>query len=206
MEKPKNSSVDNHWHLYQRHSSFVLGFHGGEKSLLDEIVSGKKSHLTSSKGKFEWLGHGIYFWENDPQRGFEWAQHGNPKNKIEDPSVIGAILDLGNCLDLTTRMGLDEVEEAFKMLSDSYAMAEKNLPANSGGQDKLKRELDCQVIEALHLYRKDKKLAPYDSVRAPFREDMPLYEGAGFRKRNHIQIAMINVKNIKGYFLPISDC
>lgn len=191
------------WALYQRYPSFVLGFHGTEKSLVDEVVAGKTDHLKKSDGKYEWLGHGIYFWENDPQRGLEWAQSGNTKNKIDEPDVAGAIIDLGLCLDLTTRMGLDEVAEAYAMLHDSYAKAGKTLPLNTGGKDKFKRELDCQVIQALHLYRKDHKLPPYDSVRAPFPEDDPLYEGSGFRIRNHIQLAIITTDCIKGYFRPI---
>ena len=155
---------------------------------------------------FEWLGPGIYFWENDPQRGMEWARNGgNPRNKIKKPDVVGAIIDLGHCLDLTTRMGLDEVAEAYATLRDSYSKSGLDLPANTGGKDRFKRELDCQVIQALHLYRSDNGLPPYDSVRAPFPEDEPLYEGAGFRMRNHIQIAVINIDCIKGYFHPIKN-
>ena len=102
-------------------------------------------------------------------------------------------------------MGLDEVAEAHNILRDSYAKLGKVLPLNKGGEDQFKRELDCQVIQTLHLYRRDKKLPAYDSVRAPFPEDKPLYEGAGFRKRNHIQIAIINTDCIKGYFHPIKS-
>jgi len=197
--------VPNPWELYQHHPSFVLGFHGTEQYLVDKVVSGNTDHLIKSEGKFEWLGHGIYFWENDPQRGLEWAQNGNEKKNIKDPGVAGAIIDLGMCLDLTTRMGLDEVSEAHNILRDSYAKLGKAVPLNKGGEDQFKRELDCQVIQTLHLYRKDKKLPAYDSVRAPFPEDKPLYEGAGFRKRNHIQIAIINTDCIKGYFHPIKS-
>lgn len=196
--------MTNAWALYQRHPSFVLGFHGTEKATVDAVISGKSAHLKKSEGKFEWLGHGVYFWENDPQRGLEWAQTGNAKKKIEHPAVIGAIIDLGHCLDLTTRIGLEEVKEAHITLQDIYDALDSVLPLNTGGKDKFKRELDCQVIQALHLYRKDKGLPKYDSVRAPFPEDAPLYEGAGFRQRNHIQIAVINTECIKGYFHPIA--
>lgn len=195
--------MTNPWTLYQRHPAFVLGFHGTEQAIVDAVVGGKTPHLKKSEGKFEWLGHGVYFWENDPQRGLEWAQSGNPKKKIEHPAVAGAIIDLGHCLDLTTRMGLDEVDQAYAALCASYAVTGLALPSNSGGKERFKRELDCQVIQALHLYRKDQGLPPYDSVRAPFPEDEPLYEGAGFRRRNHIQIAVINTDCIKGYFRPL---
>ncbi len=193
----------NPWALYQRSPSFVLGFHGTEKSLVDDVIAGKTTHLKKSDGKYEWLGHGVYFWENDPQRGLEWANSGNAKKVIKNPDVAGAIIDLGRCLDLTTRMGLDEVAEAYATLRDAYAQAGLPLPLNTGGTDKFKRELDCQVIQALHQYRQDNGLPLYDSVRAPFQEDDPLYEGAGFRIRNHIQIAIINTDCIKGYFRPI---
>jgi hypothetical protein len=38
--------------------------------------------------------------------------------------------------------------------------------------------------------------------RAAFWEGETLYEGAGFRRQNHIQIAVINLECIKGVFLP----
>lgn len=195
--------MDSSWALYQHNPSFVLGFHGTGKEVVDRIVAGKMTHLAKSSGIFEWLGHGIYFWENDPQRGLEWAQNGNAKKTISDPEVVGAIIDLGLCLDLTTRIGLDEVKTAYATIRDTYAKAGEELPVNVGGRDKHKRELDCQVIQAVHRYREDNGLPPYDSVRALFQEDQLLYDGAGFRIRNHVQIAVINTDCIKGYFHPI---
>lgn len=58
-------------------------------------------------------GWGIYFWENDPARGLEWAASGKKNGKIKRPDVVGAIIDLGLCLDLTTRTGLEEVQLAY---------------------------------------------------------------------------------------------
>jgi hypothetical protein len=58
--------VTNHWKLYQSRPAQVLGFHDTEKKTVDELTSGGTDHLKKSEGKFEWLGHGIYFWENDP--------------------------------------------------------------------------------------------------------------------------------------------
>ena len=192
------------WVLYQRRTGLVLGFHGTEKKTADRlVVQARREHLSPSKGVNEWLGHGIYFWEYDPQRALEWAQTGHTKRKIDKPDVLGAILDLGLCLDLTTRTGLDEVAEAFATLRATYALVGKDLPSNKGGADKLNRELDCEVIQALHGYRNDRGLPPYDSVRAPFLEDKELYTGSGFRRRNHIQVAVINSSCIKGYFRPL---
>jgi hypothetical protein len=195
--------ADNPWALYQRHPAFVLGFHGTEQSTVDAAVAG--NHLKSSAGRFEWLGHGVYFWENDPQRGLEWAKNGNPKNPIKQPDVVGAVIDLGLCLDLTTRTGLDEVARAHDILLDVYREEGIPPPQNDGGEDKFKRELDCQVIQTLHQYRNENNLPAYDSVRAPFPEGHELYDGAGFRLNNHIQIAVTNIACIKGYFRPMQN-
>ena len=191
------------WSLYQVQPSFVLGFHGTERALVDDVVARKQPHLTKSAGRFEWLGHGIYFWENDPQRGLEWARYGKPRKRIEDPAVVGAVIDLGRCLDLTTWAGLEEVAAAHQLLIEVYARSGIVPPVNAGGKDKFKRELDCQVIQALHRYRHEKAQVPYDSVRSPFPEDETLYPGAGFRRKTHIQISVINPDCIKAYFHPI---
>lgn len=148
------------WPLYQSHPSLVLGFHGTDGATVDRLLPDPAQHLQQSAGRFEWLGHGIYFWENDPQRAMEWAKDGRSKSKIQSPDAVGAVLDLKFCLDLTTRSGLDEVAEAYELLAKAYREADKRLPANTGGLDNPRRELDCQVIMALHKYREDQGLPP----------------------------------------------
>jgi hypothetical protein len=53
----------------------------------------------------DWLGTGIYFWENSARRALDWAKFAkeHPKftrTQVRHPFVVGAIIDLGNCLDL----------------------------------------------------------------------------------------------------------
>lgn len=195
----------NLWTLYQHQPSFVLGFHGTDRTVVNQAVSRKIKHLKKSEDTTEWLGHGVYFWENDPARALEWAKNGKTKGTITTPDAIGAVIDLGFCLDLTTMTGLQEVESAFLTLRNTYQLAGNALPQNTVGPDKVKRELDCAVIQALHRQRAERGYAPYDSVRAPFPEDDPLFDDSGFRKRNHIQICIIKPeKCIKGYFRPIA--
>lgn len=101
--------------------------------------------------------------------------------------------------------GLQEVEAAFIALRDTYQKSGLALPQNTQGKDKVKREFDCAVIQALHRQRAERGAAPYDSVRAAFPEDKPLFDDSGFRKRNHIQICILKPeKCIKGYFKPIA--
>jgi hypothetical protein len=194
------------WSAYQFHPSFVLGFHGTEKSIVDKVVKQqRRTHLDHSTKSYDWLGHGVYFWENDPARGLEWAASGKKNGKIALPDVVGAIVDLGRCLDLTTQIGLKEVRLAHHVYKNLMLEAGLPMVSNRMGKDRVLRDLDCAVIETLHQMREDQQLAPYDSIRAAFPEDEPLYAEAGFRAKNHIQLCILNETNcIKGYFRPLS--
>jgi hypothetical protein len=56
------------WSAYLEPPGMVLGFHGTEDLTADAVVNQKVRHLTPSQQTHDWLGHGVYFWENDPQR------------------------------------------------------------------------------------------------------------------------------------------
>ena len=49
--------------LYSRRSNLVVGFHGCDKSVVDAVIAGQ-TELLASKNDYDWLGNGIYFWEN----------------------------------------------------------------------------------------------------------------------------------------------
>lgn len=53
---------------YQRLPSMVLGFHGCDEFVGEDILSGKVRHLATSVNKYDWLGEGIYFWESGATR------------------------------------------------------------------------------------------------------------------------------------------
>ena len=44
-----------------------------------------------------------------------------------------------------------------------------------------------------------------DTVRGVFVEGEPVYEGAGFRAKTHIQICVCNISSIKGVFRVPED-
>jgi hypothetical protein len=189
------------WDLYEYPPSFVIGFHGCDESVGESVLSGRAG-LKPSKAQWDWLGHGIYFWEGNPQRALVWAQEREKAGRIKSPFVIGAVLDLGHCLDLMDSGGLKVVKDAYDILREVYLKAGMPLPENTG-REKAARKLDCLVINSLHDYRERRGLAAYDTVRAVFPEGDELYPGAGFRDRNHVQICARNGACIKGYFRPI---
>ena len=194
--------------LYSHRSQFVQGFHGCDKTLAEDVVLGKKM-LKESDHDYDWLGHGIYFWENNVERAEQWADD-NSKRKdslIKTPGVLGAFLDLGNCLDLTDSGSLQQLKLPYETLKKTLFLAGLDMPVNVDplrvkSKDRILRKLDCAVISTLHKLRQNAGLPPYDSVRGVFWEGDELYPGAGFREKNHIQIAIVNPNCIKGFFLP----
>lgn len=60
--------------LYSSYPSIVFGFHGCSEKVRDEILNSNGKHLKISTNKYDWLGHGIYFWENSPSRAKEFAE------------------------------------------------------------------------------------------------------------------------------------
>jgi hypothetical protein len=192
------------WELYEYQPAFVVGFHGCDAEIGEGVLSGRIKHLTYSREKWDWLGHGIYFWEGNPQRALEWAKQRQAQGKIDTPFVIGAIIDLKHCLDLLDSSGLQQVKDAHRTLADGYAKIGKPLPKNTG-RDKAARMLDCLVMNSLHDYLQSSGQPEYDSVRAMFPEGDELYPDAGFKDKNHIQLCIRDKRCIKGYFRPITS-
>ena len=195
---------------YCKLPSFVLGFHGCDESVKRALLLGE-TRLEPSNNEYDWLGNGIYFWENDPDRALSYAKllqtnpKRNKKSRIDTPAVIGAVIDLGNCLNLFEEKNLKLVREAYELLVKYSEASGKQIPKNTFGEDLLLRNLDCAVINTLHgMVKEIDKIPNYDSVRAPFLEGKLLYEQAGFREKNHIQICVVNSKCIKGYFDPLN--
>lgn len=196
--------------MYAKRSNIILGFHGCDQSVRDEVVSKKGIVLKHSENNYDWLGNGVYFWENNYDRALQFAEDllNHPikgKSKIQKPSVIGAVIDLGYCLDLLDSKNLELLKQAYQSLkveSDRYGI---KLPENknvSFSSDLLLRYLDCAVIESIHQFNKENLYDEFDSVRGMFIEGSELYPKSGFREKNHIQIAIRNPNCIKGYFIP----
>ncbi len=192
--------------MYSTKPSFVFGFHGLDKTIALEILTQKKEFKHSSN-KYDWLANGIYFWENNYERAKEYAKEDSLRknSKIKEPFVLGAIIDLGNCLDLLDQKYLNLLKVAYDELKKDLEQQKLPLPQNtsfgSNDFDFKKRELDCAVIRYAHKLAKEQEVY-FDSVRAAFIEGEDIYNNSGFKIQNHIQLSVINPNCIKGIFLP----
>jgi len=192
--------------MYSSKPSIVYGFHGLDKKIALKILN-NEDNFHHSNNKYDWLGSGIYFWENNLERAKQYAVEDSSRStsSISEPFVLGAVLELGNCLDLLDQKYNDFLKEAYRQLKQDLEAEGKELPKNthfgSTDFDFKARELDCAVIR--YAYALAEELGePFDSIRSAFIEGAPLYEGAKFYSENHIQLAIINPDCIKGIFLP----
>jgi hypothetical protein len=172
----------------------------------EKLVS-DPSYLRASNESFDWLGHGMYFWENNPRRGLLWAEQKKNAGTLKEPAVIGAVIDLGKCLDLLDSRNIELLKNCFSLFKADSEKLDKPIPKNvdhpnSDDRDNVLRYLDCAVIEYTHSFLRTKNETPFDSVRAAFIEGDPIYPGAGFNDKTHMQLCIINPNCIKGFFLP----
>jgi len=192
-------------------SSFVLGYHGCDRSLAEKVVLGKQ-HLDISRNTWDWLGAGTYFWENDPKRALEWAgrmrdQPQHSKHVIKEPVALGAIIRLGNCLDLTDTGSRALVRDAYEQFADAMAAQKTPLPENekASPHDEYfgKRYLDCAVINVLFTMRAMNDQPLFQTVRGVFSEGSPLFPGSMIMDKTHIQICVRSPRtSVVGYFAP----
>ena len=188
--------------MYSKLPSWILGFHGCNNDTFENVfIHGH--HLIPSTNTYDWLGHGIYFWENNYDRAMDWAvSHFHDK-----AAVVGAIIDLGNCLNLSDGQFYPLLVDAYVTLKERLTSQGIDMPKNYGrrGPDTLLRDLDCSVIEQLHDNFEALGNEGFDSVRGLFIEGDPVYPGSGLNNKTHIQLCIVNPNCIKGYFKPLSS-
>ena len=171
-------------------------FHGCDKDVAEAVLSGQAT-LQPSENDYDWLGNGIYFWVDSPERALSWANL-----RRSSPSVIGAFAYPGNCLNLTDYGVMNELALAYEATLGISAAAGTPLPVNSVRENGIfmKRQLDCAVIQMVHKIRESKSMEAYDTVYGVFEEGELVYPGAGFRDRTHVQLSIRNPEMILGYF------
>lgn len=206
--------------------AIVFGFHGCDREVAERVIRHGEP-LAPSEQSYDWLGHGVYFWEGSAERALSWAEEKYRSKKIKAPAVIGAVISLGHCVDLLDERDIRQLATTYDLLKEELDALGESLPTNRRIEHGVSfvRELDCRVIMRLHQLNNEQiardlqldaglsvkarqqaiQTHPqfFDSVRGMFPEGKELYPGAGFREANHIQLCIVNPNCILGYFSPI---
>lgn len=145
---------DKQQRMYSTMPNLVLAFHGCDISVFDSIVrQGESMHISTNE--YDWLGNGMYFWEQDLERAWKWAEDAARKanGNVKTPAVIGAVIDRGYCLNFLDNRTPRILKQQYEMFRLKMELRNKQMPVNRdirNDTDKLLRYLDCAVIEDLH--------------------------------------------------------
>lgn len=126
-------------------------------------------------------------------RAWQWAR----TKYGTDAAVIEAQVQLGYCLDLTDVGYTEALRSAHNGLREAYARSGKVLPVN-------KRKancLDCLVIN----YLCGAILPECETVRAPFLEGYPVYDGSALLTQSHVQLVVRNSACIQPSLRSLSE-
>ena len=168
----------------------VPGYHGCPPDFAEALIRGEVAVADSkpSQNDWDWLGHGIYFWEYAPERARSWMGAGG---------VVGAIIQLGECLDFTDIAATRILDDEYQKVSLNHREAGLLLPTNQGSRG----DLDCLVINELVASIGTTGLF-IETLRCPFLEGALAYAGSRIRLESHVQLVVRSHANILGIFRP----
>ena len=190
-----------------------IGYHGCDVTVRDALVSGRLIPA-SSDNQYDWLGPGFYMFEGDHDRAMAFAEAAanQPQRRltarpIATPAVVGCIFSVHRCLDMTTKAGRLEFENAYLLLHARRIVSGDQLPvnsaANTGDEEMLLRGLDRAVFQFIHAKRvRTHRDDHFQAVRGAFRQGPEIAPSSGFHRDSHVQIALRDFTCIKGWFLP----
>lgn len=190
----------------------VLAYHGCDVTTRDRLVRGQLRALRPSMNRYDWLGHGAYFFHGDYERALLFAQSAQADEDalltarpIVAPTVVGVVLQIERMLDMTTQAGMQSYLHALTEVRRLAQLSGGVLPRNEAqtqDEDGRMRALDCAVINMIHHSRRQRGLPDYQAVQGAFAQGQRLSPGSGFRERSHVQIALRDTSCIRGWFIP----
>lgn len=174
----------------------VVGYHGCSEQTAGAILAGQPFHLSANE--WDWLGEGVYFWENAPTRAQDWAR----QRFGAEAAVLEARIRLGRCLNLLdTKHFADIVRVYYTIVAELSA---QGLPVPENKPDG-RRYLDQRVLNLYCRIHGDITQRPYQTVRGCFPEGEPIFPGSGILSKTHVQVAVRDSRCIERVRLVYSE-
>lgn len=168
-------------------SSLVNGYHGTSPERAEAIL---EEGYELSQNPYDWLGYGVYFFQDGPKRAAHFAE--KQKDENSEIVVLKSTIDLngeGTCIDFLDVKWNNVMQVAYERLRSK---AKSVLPE----QDFYVRRLDCAVLNHACEDVFPRRGIQVSSIRAPFDEGKPIYEGSQILDLSHVQIAVRNLNVI----------
>lgn len=156
----------------------VLAYHGTSSEASDRIEA---EGFHASQNLYDWLGDGIYFFQDAPLRAREWARERYGREGV----VLGAEIHLTDCMDLLDVAWYDVLSDAHDDYVTLLRRSNRSRPIQSEGAHPLDRAVINYTVGVLG--EAGIRIA---CVRAAFREGRQVYRDSALYDRTHIQIAV----------------
>jgi hypothetical protein len=158
-------------------------YHVGNANDVATVVQSGQG-LPWSQAAFNWLGSGIYFWEDPSWAELWWLRRWSKSTDEPSGSILMGQVESTHLLDLTNRndarLFFDAAKPALQLLS-----SRANSPRNDRNQQKF--YLDCAVVNAVQAQF---WLAGKVGLRMPFYLGDSVTEEGNFYVDQHLQICL----------------
>jgi hypothetical protein len=174
---------------YRDYHRTVVGFHGTTAAVAERLVDG--GDFAPSSKSYEWLGKGIYFWEYAAKQAWWWTRD---HKKNPRPAVVGAMIRLGNCLDLLDPENVRWLRQAHDAMIKNWRLTKAPIPRNVRDR----KSLDCAVFDVIYK-RSDSAPTPIETSRAvyvPTNRAKRVWPGSWIYEEAHIQVCVRDPQNI----------
>ncbi len=171
----------------------LIGYHGTSMESAQRILD---LGFTPSRNSYDWLGKGVYFWQDAPYRAWNWAGEYCGK-KGGDPAVIRSQIRIrrDEFMDLLD-YSQDPNWANYLSRTHQYLQTKTSslLPPNKKaiGYHALDRLVVDTLVEDI--------LKPIDisiiAVRACFQEGKEIYPESAIYNKSHIQVAVRDTSSI----------
>ena len=171
----------------------VIGYHGTSCESAAKILT---DGFRASTQDWEWLGHGVYFWQDAPYRASSWAAERLAREgHIGKVAVVAAEISLTGFIDLLDKKAMGQLKE----LADVYVSSSQGLQ-NAGKANRL----DCAVFNFATNVLQSKGVV-VNGYRAACVEGHPLTPGSPVYDLSHVQIVVIDESAILRKWIVETD-
>lgn len=166
----------------------VACYHGTSKQAANVII---QQGFNLSANDYDWLGTGVYFFQDAPVRAMRWATQQHPEN----PAVIRSLIRLENCIDLLDINWFPLIRNGYNSFVDELLRANQPLPRQNPARSKAHR-LDCAyfnyIVEVLSHHGQK-----IEAIRGVFLEGERIFPDSAIFDQAHVQIAIRNTSLIE---------
>ena len=112
----------------------VRGYHGTNIEAATSILT---EGFKLSRNQYDWLGDGVYFFQDTPARAWDWAD----EHYGVDAAVIESLVRLEDCMDLLDIAWGSVLNEAYNAFLAQLKRANLPIPKQTSGAHRLDREV-----------------------------------------------------------------